>query len=103
TALKTAGVLPVGLDIDNLVELAKTQLEREADYLAECIRTGWISSEGPFIKRFEQAMAEAAGRRHGIAVTIGMDMANFVAMRSGIAVARQRLEETANGAERVTD
>ena len=32
----------------------------EADYLAECIRTGWISSEGPFIKRFEQAMAEAA-------------------------------------------
>jgi dTDP-4-amino-4,6-dideoxygalactose transaminase len=43
----------------------------EADYLAECIRTGWISSEGPFIKRFEQAMAEAAGRRHGIAVTNG--------------------------------
>jgi predicted unusual protein kinase regulating ubiquinone biosynthesis (AarF/ABC1/UbiB family) len=35
TALKTAGVLPIGLDIDNLVELAKTQLEREADYLAE--------------------------------------------------------------------
>ena len=34
----------------------------EADYLAECIRTGWISSEGPFIKRFEQAMAKAAGR-----------------------------------------
>ncbi|WP_245305419.1 DegT/DnrJ/EryC1/StrS family aminotransferase [Bradyrhizobium sp. LTSP857] len=43
----------------------------EADYLAECIRTGWISSEGPFIKRFEQAMAEVAGRRHGIAVTNG--------------------------------
>lgn len=43
----------------------------EADYLAECIRTGWISSEGPFIKRFEQAMAAAAGRRHGIAVTNG--------------------------------
>jgi perosamine synthetase len=44
---------------------------KEAEYLAECIRTGWISSEGPFIKRFEQAMAEAAGRRHGIAVTNG--------------------------------
>lgn len=43
----------------------------EAEYLAECVRTGWISSEGPFIKRFEQAMAEVAGRRHGIAVTNG--------------------------------
>jgi perosamine synthetase len=43
----------------------------EAAYLAECIRTGWISSEGPFIKRFEAAMAGIAGRKHGIAVTNG--------------------------------
>ena len=43
----------------------------EARYLAECIRTGWISSEGPFIKRFETAMAEIAGRKHGVAVTNG--------------------------------
>ncbi len=43
----------------------------EAEYLAECVRTGWISSEGPFIKRFESAMATIAGRRHGVAVTNG--------------------------------
>jgi perosamine synthetase len=43
----------------------------EADYLAECARTGWISSEGPFIPRFEAAMAEIAGRRQGVAVTNG--------------------------------
>jgi perosamine synthetase len=24
----------------------------EEKYLLECIRTGWISSEGPFIKEF---------------------------------------------------
>ena len=35
----------------------------EAEYLAECIRTGWISSEGPFVKRFEEVMADVAGRR----------------------------------------
>ena len=29
----------------------------EESYLVECIRTGWISSEGPFIKRFEENMA----------------------------------------------
>ena len=44
---------------------------KEAEYLAECVRTGWISSEGPFIKRFETEMARVAGRRHGVAVTNG--------------------------------
>lgn len=43
----------------------------EARYLEECIRTGWISSEGPFIKRFETAMANIAGRQYGVAVSNG--------------------------------
>ena len=43
----------------------------EANYLAECIRTGWISSEGPFIKRFETDMARVTGRKHGMAVSNG--------------------------------
>jgi len=43
----------------------------EKRYLAECIDTGWISSEGPFVARFEQAFAARMGRKHGIAVTNG--------------------------------
>lgn len=43
----------------------------EAKYLAECIETGWISSEGPFVKRFEEGMAKIAGQKHGIAVMNG--------------------------------
>ena len=43
----------------------------EKKYLNECIDTGWISSEGPFVQRFEQNMASAVGRRHGIAVCNG--------------------------------
>jgi perosamine synthetase len=43
----------------------------EKKYLAECIDTGWISSEGPFVTRFEEQMAAAVGRRHGIAVCNG--------------------------------
>ena len=43
----------------------------EKNYLAECIDTGWISSEGPFVQRFEQEMAAVVGRRHGIAVCNG--------------------------------
>ena len=40
----------------------------EKKYLNECIDTGWISSEGPFIKEFEEKMAAAAGRKYGVAV-----------------------------------
>ena len=43
----------------------------ESRYLQECIDSGWISSEGPFVDRFETAMAELTGRRHGIAVSNG--------------------------------
>lgn len=43
----------------------------EKAYLCECIDTGWISSEGPFVKRFEQEMAAYVGRKYGIAVSNG--------------------------------
>jgi perosamine synthetase len=43
----------------------------EGKYLAECIETGWISSEGPFVRKLEEGMAAIAGQRHGIAVMNG--------------------------------
>jgi perosamine synthetase len=43
----------------------------EKKYLLECIDTGWISSEGPFVKKFEEEFAKRMGRKYGIAVTNG--------------------------------
>ena len=43
----------------------------EKKYLCECIDTGWISSEGPFVKEFEEKMSATVGRKYGIAVTNG--------------------------------
>ena len=43
----------------------------EKKYLNECIDTGWISSEGSFIKKFEEKFAARVGRKHGISVTNG--------------------------------
>lgn len=43
----------------------------EKKYLDECIDTGWISSEGPFIKQFEEKFAAKVGRKYGIAVCNG--------------------------------
>ena len=43
----------------------------EKKYLAECIDSGWISSEGPFVRDFETKFASRVGRKHGIAVCNG--------------------------------
>ncbi len=43
----------------------------EMKYLQECLETGWISSEGPFVQRFETEFAAVADRRYGIAVSSG--------------------------------
>jgi perosamine synthetase len=44
---------------------------KERKYLIECIDSGWISSEGPFVQRLEEGMAQRVGRRYGIAVCNG--------------------------------
>jgi perosamine synthetase len=44
---------------------------KEKQYLNECIDDGWISSEGPFVKRFEVEFATRVERQHGIAVCNG--------------------------------
>lgn len=43
----------------------------ERAYLLDCIDTGWISSEGPYVERFEAAMADRVNRRYGIGVANG--------------------------------
>lgn len=43
----------------------------EKKYLNDCIDTGWISSEGPFVKKFEDLFSTRVGRKHGIAVSNG--------------------------------
>ena len=45
--------------------------EQEKRNLVECIDTGWISSEGPFVRRLETLFEDACGRRHGVAVCNG--------------------------------
>jgi perosamine synthetase len=43
----------------------------EKKYLVECIETGWISSEGSFVKKFEEQFASSVDRQYGISVCNG--------------------------------
>ena len=44
---------------------------REAEYLRDCIETTFVSSVGPFVPRFEQMVAVAAGGSHAVATSAG--------------------------------
>jgi perosamine synthetase len=45
--------------------------ERELEYVAECVRSGWVSSAGRFIGEFEAGWAAYCGRGQGVAVANG--------------------------------
>ena len=45
--------------------------EKELEYVKECIVSGWVSSEGRFIREFETQWAQYCDRKHGIAVSNG--------------------------------
>ena len=52
--------------------------EHEAEYVMDCLKTGWISSAGKYIQRFEQDWAAYCGRRYGVAVcngTVALELA----------------------------
>lgn len=51
---------------------------REAEYVLDCVKTGWISSAGTYIERFEKDWASYCGRKHSVAVcngTVALELA----------------------------
>ncbi len=43
----------------------------EKKYLNDCIDTGWVSSDGSYVKKFEEEFAKYIGMDHGISVCNG--------------------------------
>jgi perosamine synthetase len=43
----------------------------ELEYVTEAVKTGWISSQGPFVPRFERAFADRHDSAHGVACSSG--------------------------------
>jgi len=56
----------------------------EKKYLNECIDTGWISGEGPFIEKFENAFCTYTGRKFGITVANGSAAIDIAVLAAGI-------------------
>ena len=56
----------------------------EKKYLNNCIETGWISSEGPYVKEFEEKFSERAGRKFEIAVCNGTAALEAAVIAAGV-------------------
>jgi len=56
----------------------------ELAYVKEAIETGWISSEGPFVAKFEEEFSHRVGRKHGIAVANGTAALDIAVAALGI-------------------
>jgi len=54
-------------------------------YAKECLDTGWVSSVGKFVVRFEEDLARYTGAKHAIAVVNGTAALHICLMLAGIA------------------
>lgn len=57
---------------------------REEELLVKCVRENWVSSAGPEVTAFEQAIAKLTGRRHAIAVVNGTAGLHLALLACGI-------------------
>ncbi len=56
----------------------------EAAYLQECIDTGWVSSAGPFVGRFEDTVREVTGSGHAVACQSGTAALHVALLLAGL-------------------
>ena len=58
--------------------------EQELLYVTECVLTGWVSSAGKFVTRFEEVFADYCGTRHAIAVSNGTTALHLALLSLGV-------------------
>lgn len=57
---------------------------RERAYIQECLDTNWVSYAGPFVSRFEKALAETTGCGEAVAVTSGTAALHVALLLAGV-------------------
>lgn len=45
--------------------------KKEVEYVTDCVKTGWVSSVGAYVTRFEEYLAKFVGVKHAVAVVNG--------------------------------
>ena len=56
----------------------------ELSYVTDCLETGWISSEGGYVRKFEESFSKFHGCEHGIAVCNGSAAVEVALYAAGV-------------------
>ena len=71
--------------MSNFIPLSVPHLTGNATkYLSECIETGYVSTVGPFVDRFEEALASYCGVRYAVATTSGTSALHLALICCGL-------------------
>jgi len=57
---------------------------REWDYVKECLDTGWVSSVGSYVDRFERDLSACTGAAHAIATSNGTSALHVCLLLAGV-------------------
>ena len=58
--------------------------DKEGEYLQECVDNNFVSSVGPFVDRFEEAVAKASGAQCAVATTSGTSGLHLALISVGV-------------------
>jgi len=60
------------VNTDHLISLSEPEISgNEWKYIKDCLDTGWVSSVGSYVDRFEEVVADYVGCEYGVAVVNG--------------------------------
>lgn len=70
---------------EQFIPLSEPHLQgREWEYVRECLDTGWVSTAGPFVERFESDIARYTETSHAVATMNGTSALHAALMALGI-------------------
>jgi len=56
----------------------------EWKYVKECLDSNWVSSAGPFVERFEEALSDYVGTKHAVAIVNGTAALHIALLVAGV-------------------
>jgi perosamine synthetase len=69
----------------NVIPLSEPAITgNEWKYIKECLDTGWVSSVGSYVNRFEEVVADSVGCKYGIAVVNGTSALHLSLLACGV-------------------
>ena len=74
-----------GAAVDDGIPLCIPELRgNEWNYLKECLKTGWVSSVGPYVEQLENRVAAYVGATRGVAMSSGTAALHIALLVAGV-------------------